>query len=377
MKEYIIFGAGKSGVEALFYYGYRNVAFFCDNQKSGKVKGIPVIDFQEMARVCHKYEIVLAVSKLSYRKEMKRQLEERGIQYVEFGTFNWRLHEDNFMGEYQFENRSRGKNKLLMILAGYKEFLWDSVFKRVKAYLPVDVDVCVMTAGYRNAGLETLCEQEGWSYLYTDKNQVSQIQNITVGLHPAAEWIYKLDEDIFITPGLFEELMDTYLFVENEKKYGVGIVAPLMPVNGYGYRRVLENMELLSEYEERFGGAVSGIGDIHTNTEAALYMWEKTLPLNKFAGKMKLGGVKYTICPYRFSIGCFLMRKDAWEAMGGFEASREGVLGVDEKRLCQWCMDTARPVVVAERAVAGHFSYGMQTEGMKKLYTERRGDFDC
>ncbi len=376
MKKYIIFGAGNMGMEALLYYGCRNVAFFCDNQKSGEIKGIPIINFQELIRVRHKYEIVVAVSKSAYRKEMEYQLDERGIKYVEFGTLGWRLQEDNSIGEYRFQNRSGGKNKLVMILAGYKEFLWDSVFARVKAYVPGDVDVCVMTAGYKNAVLETLCGQEGWSYLYTYENQVSQIQNITVGLHPAAEWIYKLDEDIFITPGLFEGLMDTYLLAENERKYGVGIVAPLMAVNGYGYRRVLEYMELLPEYEARFGSAVSGIGDINTNTEAAVYMWEKTLPLNKFARKMKLDGIKYTVCPYRFSIGCFLMHRDAWEAMGGFEASPEGVLGVDEKCLCQWCMDVARPVVVAERVVAGHFAYGKQTEGMKKLYAERRRDFD-
>ena len=37
MKKYIIFGAGLYGEEALLYYGLKNVAYFCDNKKCGKI----------------------------------------------------------------------------------------------------------------------------------------------------------------------------------------------------------------------------------------------------------------------------------------------------------------------------------------------------
>lgn len=62
--------------------------------------------------------------------------------------------------------------------------------------------------------------------------------------------------------------------------------------------------------------------------------------------------------------------------MGGFKIAPEGVLGVDEEYLCKWCMNTSRAIVVAERAYAGHFAYGPQTEGMKQFYESRKDDFD-
>ena len=62
--------------------------------------------------------------------------------------------------------------------------------------------------------------------------------------------------------------------------------------------------------------------------------------------------------------------------MGGFKNAPEGVLGIDEEHLCQWCMNTCRTIVIAERAYAGHFSYGSQTEYMKKIYGERKEEFD-
>ncbi len=62
--------------------------------------------------------------------------------------------------------------------------------------------------------------------------------------------------------------------------------------------------------------------------------------------------------------------------MGGFKIAPEGVLGVDEEYLCKWCMNTSRAIVVAERAYAGHFAYGPQTESMKRFYECRKDDFD-
>lgn len=377
MKKYIIFGAGRYGEEALLYYGIKNVVYFCDNKKCGSViKGIEVINFDKLVKIHNDYEVVLAVSMAVYKMEMQKQLEENNIEYQTFETLESKLAEDNFSGEYEFIDRSRSKEKLLMILAGYKEYLWDSIFTRVKKYVADDIDVCIMTAGYENEVLKNLCEKEGWSYLYTYENKLSLTQNLTIKVHPAAKWIYKMDEDIFITEGLFEELLDTYLLIEKEKVYEPGIVAPLMAVNSYGYRRVLEYEDRLAEYNKRFGDAILGRGNIFIDKEIAKYLWELTLPVNGFADKLKKKGTKYSICHTRFSIGCFLMGRAVWEEMGGFKIAPEGVLGVDEEYLCKWCMDTSRAIVVAERAYAGHFAYGPQTAGMKELFEVRKNDFD-
>lgn len=375
-KKYIIFGAGRYGEEALFYYGLKNVAYFCDNKKFGSViRGIEVIDFQKLQQIWEDYQIVLAVSRVEYKKEMQNQLEQQGISYEIFYSIEEKLQENNFAGEYQFINRSKTKEKLLIVLAGYKEYLWDDVFGRLKATIPEDMDVCILTAGYENSVLVDMCEKQGWSYLYTYENKLSLTQNLAIQMHPAARLIYKMDEDIFTTPGLFEELLDTYHYVEKENKYAIGFVAPIMAVNSYGYRRILERFCWLEEYEKKFGNALLGRGAIFHNSDVAVFFWNKTLPINFFAKKVEQGKQKFSICYHRYSIGCILMSRDVWEKIGGFKVAPEGVLGVDEENLCEWCMNNSYAIIIAEKAYAGHFSYGPQTERMKEFYRVRKDEF--
>lgn len=370
-KKYIIFGAGRYGEEALLYFGIKNVAFFCDNNKVGStIKGIEIIDFSKLTHIWKEYTVVLAVANRQYKEQMQKQLELAAIEYEIFQSIGAELQADNFKGEYQFIDRSKSKEKLLMILAGYKEYLWEEVFRRIAAYAPEDVDICVMTAGYKCAALVELCEKQGWSYLWTVENKLSLTQNLTIRMHPSAKWIYKLDEDIFVTPSLFEELYDTYKYVDAEKKHAIGFVAPIMAINSYGYRRVLKTADCLEDYEKKFGSAVLGRGPVFSSPDVAEYLWNKTLPINAFAEKIKDTEQKYSICYHRYSIGCMLMPRTVWEAFGGFLIAPEGVLGIDEEHLCQWCMNSSHAIVIAEKAYAGHFAYGAQSERMKELYDE-------
>lgn len=374
--RYIIFGAGWCGGEALSYYGVRNVAYFCDNYKAGNLfKGIEIISFEKLLKVCGNYRIVVAAIRADVRTSIQKQLEEHGIEYETFCGVDAKMEEDNFSGECHFTDRSKGLEKLLIILAGYKEFLWDSVFARIRKYVPEDIDVCVLTAGYCNGTLEALCADNGWSYLWTEENRLAQTQNLAIRSHPDARWVYKMDEDIFVTPGMFEELMRVYGNVQREKKYEIGIVAPQMAVNGYSYCRILDYLGCREEYERAFGDAFYGKGSIYFCGEAAEYMWRKTLPLNGFAEKMKEAAEEYSICWHRFSIGCFLMHRSFWQDMHGFMTAPEGVLGSDEEYLCKFCMNSFHAIIVAERAVAGHFGYGRQTEHMKKFYSQEKALF--
>ena len=377
MKKYIIFGAGRYGEEALLYYGLANVAYFCDNKKYGSViKGIEVISFDKLCEIWKDYEVVLAVSVAGARASMTKQLEEYGIEYSYFTTLDIKLQDGNFDGEYEFINRSKGKEKLLIVLAGYKQYLWDSVFSRIKKYADADMDICILTAGYANKELMALCEKEEWSYLHTKENKLALVQNFAIREHVNAKWIYKMDEDIFVTEDLFEELMDTYQMVENQKKYFIGFIAPVMNVNNYGYRRIMEYLDCIEEYQSMFDDARIGGGEIFVNPEAAEYMWNKTLPVNDFAKKLSNKEEKYSICHHRYSIGCMLISRDVWNDMGGFKNAPEGVLGIDEEHLCQWCMDRCKAIIIAEKAYAGHFSYGPQTGYMKQIYEKRREEFD-
>lgn len=370
-KQYIIFGAGRYGEEALLYFGIKNVAFFCDNNKAGStIKGVEVITFSKMVCIWKEYNIVLAVTNRRYKEQMQKQLETETIKYEIFHSIGTALQADNFKGEYQFIDRSKSKEKLLMILAGYKEYLWEEVFRRIAEYVPKDVDICVMTAGYQCMPLVELCEEQEWSYLWTAENKLSLTQNLTIKEHPSAKWIYKLDEDIFVTPGLFEELLDTYRYVEAEKKHAIGFVAPIMAINSYGYRRVLKTADCLAEYEKKFGPAILGRGPVFSSPDAAEYLWNKTLPINDFAEKIKTAKQKYSICYHRYSIGCILLTRSVWESFGGFLIAPEGVLGMDEEHLCQWCMNSAHGIIIAEKAYAGHFAYGAQTKRMQELYVK-------
>ena len=374
--KYIIFGAGRCGGEALSYYGAKNVAFFCDNYKSGnQFNEIEIINFEKMLGIHQNYRIVVAAIRADVRLALQKQLDEHGIKYESFCGIDAKMAEDNFSGEYHFTDRSKGREKLLIILAGYKEFLWDSVFTRIHKYVPEDIDVCTLTAGYCNKTLEALCEENGWSYFWTEENRLAQTQNLAIRSHPNAKWIYKMDEDIFVTPGMFEELMRVYMSVWREKKYAIGIVAPQMAVNGYSYCRILDYLKCREEYEKVFGDAYYGRGSIYYSGEAAEYMWRKTLPLNGFAERMKEEAEEYSICWHRFSIGCFLMHRDFWQAMNGFMTAPEGVLGIDEEYLCRFCMITFHAIIVAERAIAGHFGYGKQTEHMKQFYNREKEQF--
>ncbi len=371
--KYIIFCAGWCGKEALFYYGRKNVACFCDNYKFGHMfMGIEIIDFDRLVKIHGNYKIVIATIRPEVRLAIQKQLEEHGMEYEIFCEADEGGKDENFSGEYHFTNRSQGREKLLMVLAGYKEFLWDAVFARICNYVPEDVDVCVLTAGYCNKALEELCEDKGWSYFWTKENRLAQTQNLAIMSHPEAKWIYKMDEDIFVTPGMFQELMRVYRKIQKEKKYDIGIVAPQINVNGYSYNRILEYLNCREEYEEIFGEAYSGGNNIFFCGEAAEYMWKKTLPLNGFAKRMEKEAEEYSICWCRFSIGCFLMRREFWQDMHGFMTAPEGVLGSDEEYLCRFCVNSFRAIIVAERATAGHFSYGRQTEHMKNFYNKER-----
>ena len=45
---------------------------------------------------------------------------------------------------------------------------------------------------------------------------------------------------------------------------------------------------------------------------------------------------------------------------------------MDEGKLGEFCINNSYAIVVAEDTVVGHFSFGQQTEYMKKLYENNR-----
>ena len=107
-------------------------------------------------------------------------------------------------GEHTFIDREKNSDELLVILAGYKKFVWESVFPRLKRSVPEHMDVVLVTSGLVNEELQVLCKNYGWSYISTVRNNVSLAINIAITRFPQAKYIYKIDEDIFTTAGFLK-----------------------------------------------------------------------------------------------------------------------------------------------------------------------------
>lgn len=134
----------------------------------------------------------------------------------------------NFNGSHTFIDRSKGSDRLLVVLAGYKSFLWSLTLNRIAKFVPSDVDICILSSGLYSEPLAQMAAEHGWSYLYTKANKVSLVQNLAIAKHTKAQWIYKLDEDVFISENFCEKLLEGYLYVKKEGLYNPGFCAPYL-----------------------------------------------------------------------------------------------------------------------------------------------------
>lgn len=282
----------------------------------------------------------------------------------------------SFHGE--FIDRAKGYDKLCIVLCGYKPYLYDSVLGRLKKVIPSDIDVCLVTSGLYDERIAQVCEESGYSYLHTRENSVGLVQNVAIQKHPNAKLIFKLDEDIFLTDNYFER-MQAALEHAKTGKYNPGIIAPIIPINGYGYERVLERFDLREIYEKRFGRIVVGatqIGKkrvpIEQSAEVAKFFWgwggycPSVDKMNDTLGKLPL---EERPCPVRFSIGAILFERNLWESMNYYSAGSDS-LGKDEEQLCSFCCLNSSPIMVSENVLVGHFSFGKQNEAMKEFFVE-------
>jgi hypothetical protein len=281
-----------------------------------------------------------------------------------------------------FDDRRNGARVVVIMLAGYKPELWPLVFPRLKAAIP-EADVCLVSPGLRSEELSDLCRREGWSYLSTATNDVSLAQNVCLRLHDQAELIIKLDEDIFVLPDTISTLLAEYRRIKLEGKVNPGFVAPMIPLNGFCYRYLLEMLALLDEYEAQFGRAriaTAGI-PLQGNPAAARWIWERTAPLERLAARLQGMERRELLSPIQFSIGLIAFERGFWEQIGYFAVPRHKIvarmstLGGDEACLCTAAMIHSRPIVVTTATVAGHFSFGPQYAAMSALLKSRPAIF--
>lgn len=270
-------------------------------------------------------------------------------------------------------DRSRKSKYLVLVGAGHKPDLWPLVLPRLKKFCPADYDVCVVSPGVSNRKLAQICEQNGWSYVETRANKLAVAQNFAIARHPSAEWIFKLDEDIVVGEGFFEGLLQCHAETESEKRFRTGFVAPLLNVNGFSYRILLEMLECRAEYESLFGPALQACRECaaHLETEAAIYLWKITQPFDELAARFRALPHATSICPHRFSIGAILLTRALWEEMEGFTIAAPGSLGVDESDICAYCVDQSRVMVVSHNVLAGHVGFRAQTDAVLREISGR------
>lgn len=281
----------------------------------------------------------------------------------------------NIRGRYKFINRGKGFRKLCLYLIGYKKDLWPEVVRRFKKFIPEDIDVCLISSGVYLNELEDLAKDNSWSYLSTRRNNVCLVQNIAINLFPKAELIYKIDEDIFLTEGTFEKMEHALEYVESNQPFHVGMVSPLLNINAYGYYRILEKIEKLSEYEKRFGKPYMESGrksPIESNIDLAKFMWgaDGIVPNIDELNKMFTGALP-ALCPVRLSIGCILYKRSFWESFWRFPVLLGHGMGYDEAIMLAATLIISQVLIIAEDSVVGHFSYGSQTKEMMQFYRER------
>lgn len=282
-------------------------------------------------------------------------------------------------GKYSFVNRSNNCKNLLYILAGYKPELWGNVFERIRKENLEEFDVCIISSGVYSQKLQSIAEQNGWSYIYSKRNFISNIQNYTISQFPNAEVIWKLDEDMFICIDYFKILQETKRKAEAELDYEIGFVGPLIPINSYGYIRFLKHCNKLQEYEKRFGVAKVGFEEpkainLHT-AFANQFLWEVTGNIDEKAKEFNSGNLNYSVCFGRFSIGAIMFERRLWVDMGGFGRDCYPCDGRDEIDILLYCALHSKAIVVAEDALVGHYCFGGIYGDMNKFMENSEVEF--
>ena len=254
-----------------------------------------------------------------------------------------------------------------MILAGHKPYLWPYTLPRAEAFVPGDADVCIVSPGVAPPELDHLAQRRGWSWLTTGRNALCLAQNLAIADHPAARWIHKIDEDVFVAEGHFERMSAGYRAFADEGRFTPGYAAPVLNVNGFSYLPFLEELGLVEDWRQRFGDLRQACMHVPAQVDpvAAEWLWERSLPFDEVAARFAARPFGYTTVPQRFSIGAFLLERGVWEAMGGFPSHPIRDVGEDERALCQECADRSLVPFVLHDVFAGHWSFGPQEAAMR------------
>lgn len=378
----VLWGIGSQTKEVIGWLkqnGYQErLLFIADNFKCvfyQEYEGIPVRDPDALNRLePGSFCVILSIN---YAEDVWRQLGAYGVTEI----YNLRNLQEKMVRyryeiPYHFTDRSRGKRYLCYILAGYEEALWEDTIGRIVAFQEKDFDYCLVSSGKYEERLEKIAEENGWSYLYTEQNQVCFVQNQVIELHPSAEYILKMDEDIFVGRGFFRQMIQGYHKIEEEGEYQIGFVVPVVPLNCCGYVTYLKLIDKLREYEVRFGRAYKNrFSAIFSIAGTAGFLWDTMDSFDQMAERF-LANSGYGILDCYYNIGCIMFSRKRWMMMGKWpEVPGESGMGRDEAYICQDNDKKDMAIYELYQVLAGHLAFGYQKKEMLEYYRRNHDKF--
>ena len=394
----IIYGAGVAKKNNIKYAEmYWNIVAIADkNEKlwgdDGEYRIISPGDIKNIA-----YDFIV-IMMYRHQEEARKDLLNLGVDFwkIVYGcrfTSDWdikRYYSDLTMKKRKqlackckFENRSNASEKLLYILIGYKDFLWEDVLGRVKEFCPKDIDVCLLSSGLYDERLSEYASKYGWSYLSTDINDVTIAQNYCVSYYKNAKIIYKMDEDVYVTKNSFEKMEKLYNDVRDRGEINIGYVGPMIPLHSSSYI-FLKQFNLIDKYKTDFNKSLVYGGDlsspeIRIDSRYAKWYWSLgSIDQLNVAAETSKG--LYELTTLRYGICFILFGKSFFEEMGGFDVDEIDNHGTgwegDEAQVMKFCRITGKMGIVALDTVCGHFCYPEQEVEMLNFRRANRELFD-
>lgn len=279
--------------------------------------------------------------------------------------------------KYSVEGDITNKKIMLFVLAGYKEYLWEDVFDRIKQNEIANMEVCIASSGRYCSKLSDICKKNDWVYVSTKLNNMCVLTNIVLKLFPEATYIFKLDEDIYIPQNYFENMISAYDYIErNEPKFSIGYICPFLPLGFFSMYDYLEKKGCLDEFQSKFGTLRLGGTTINPffreNKGVDRYIWEKIGVFDDEANSIYSEGFSYTICPTRTGIAAILFKREFWNELGSLKRPK-GVGWGDEGDESQISAFTAKNFHInfrIDNILVGHFAFGGAEPQVLKLKDE-------
>lgn len=279
---------------------------------------------------------------------------------------------------YTFVDRNNGKEKCVYVLAGYQEELWETTLHRMFRFMEPEIDYCMISSGKYDERLDELCEKYGWSYLYSDHNQICYLQNLVIDKHPKARLFIKLDEDMFIGRGFYSRMFDGYERANDTGEYRVGAVVPIMPLNYNSYVSYLRAIGKLQDFEKKYGRAYRcTFSAPYSLEDAAVWIWDTVDSIDAMSERFFKSNAAPVPLSSLYNIGAFLYTRKRWLMFGKWpEDPNNSGMGVDESYLFHENMDSGMATYELQNVFVGHFAFSGQKEKMFEYYKKNHAKFE-